>query len=79
MTPRGLTKDLAAAYVGLCASSFDQARTRGEYPNPTLPGGRYDVRLLDLAMDRLSGILTEGEAISPLQAWKATKNGAGRD
>jgi hypothetical protein len=75
LAPRGLHREAAAEYVGLSRSGFDQARARGDYPKPTLPGGRYDVRSLDLAMDRLSGILTEGEAQTPLEAWRA-KSGA---
>jgi hypothetical protein len=75
LAPRGLHREAAAEYVGLSLSGFDQARARGDYPKPTLPGGRHDVRLLDLAMDRLSGILPAGEALTPLEAWRA-KNGA---
>lgn len=71
LAPRGLHREAAAAYVGLSPSGFDQARLRKDYPNPTLPGGRYDVRLLDLAMDRLSGILCASEVSSPLDAWRA--------
>lgn len=75
LIPRGLTREGAAAYVGLSAAAFDKARLEQKYPGPTLPGGRYDLMLLDLAMNRLSGILTESEAASPLDAWR-TKRGA---
>lgn len=56
LEPRGLTREEAAAYVGLGARSFDDARKAGHYPAPTLPGGRYDRILLDRAMDNLSGV-----------------------
>ncbi len=57
--PRGVSRAQAAAYVGRSPSGFGEARRQGIYPNPTLPGGRYDLRLLDEAMDRLSGIRAE--------------------
>ena len=53
---RGLSRVEAAAYAGLSPSAFSAARRESIYPNPTLPGGRYDRKLLDEAMDRLSGI-----------------------
>jgi hypothetical protein len=56
LEPRGLPRAEAAAYVGLSPSAFSAARREGKYPNPTLPGGRYDRRLLDEVMNRLSGI-----------------------
>jgi hypothetical protein len=56
LEPRGLPRAEAAAYVGLSPSAFSAARPEGKYPNPTLPGGRYDRRLLDEVMNRLSGI-----------------------
>jgi hypothetical protein len=73
LTPRGLTREAAAAYVGLSPAAFDKARLENKYPGPTLPGGRYDLVLLELAMDRLSGILTASEAASPLDAWRRSR------
>ncbi len=73
LPPRGLTREQAAAFVGLGVTAFDKARAEGHYPHPTLPGGRYDRALLELAMSRMSGILTESEAASPLDAWRASR------
>jgi hypothetical protein len=73
LAPRGLTRQGAAAYVGLSPTAFDKARLEQKYPASTLPGGRYDIVLLNLAMDRLSGVLTEREAASPLDAWRMTR------
>jgi hypothetical protein len=73
LAPRGLTREAAAAYVGLSPAAFDKARLENKYPGPTLPGGRYDLVLLELAMDRLSGILTASEAASPLDAWRRSR------
>jgi hypothetical protein len=77
LDPRGLTRDQAAAYCGVSAARFDQGRERGEYPQPTLPAGRYDRRLIDLALDRLSGLAEVAAGAAPaapspddvLQAW----------
>ena len=74
LAPRGLTIAQAAALAGLGEASFAAARARGEYPNPTLPGGRVDRVLLEQAMDRLSGILTEREVTDPLAAWVSRRN-----
>jgi hypothetical protein len=70
LIPRGLTRNAAAAYVGLSPPAFDKARIEKKYPGPTLPGGRYDLMLLQVAMNRLSGILTDSEATNPLDAWR---------
>jgi hypothetical protein len=76
LPPRGLTREQAAAFVGLSPSGFDKARSEGHYPHPTLPGGRYDRALLELAMSRMSGILPASEPESPLDRWR-TSRGAG--
>jgi len=73
MQPRGLTREAAAAFVGLAKTSFDAARARGEYPDPTLPGGRYDRVVLEAAMNRLSGLVDEDDITKPLDAWRAKR------
>ncbi|WP_431858878.1 helix-turn-helix transcriptional regulator [Azospirillum sp.] len=59
---RCLTVDEAAEYVGLSAPSFERAIKAGLYPS-ALPLDRagiarnvWDVRALDRALDRLSGL-----------------------
>lgn len=71
--PRGLSIAQAAALVGLSLTAFAAARARGEYPNPTLPGGRIDRVLLEEAMNLLSGIRS-GHAADPLAAWESARN-----
>jgi hypothetical protein len=73
LAPRGLTREAAAAYVGLSPGAFDKARLDQKYPGPTLPGRRYDLVLLQIAMNRLSGLLTEGETANPLDAWRISR------
>jgi hypothetical protein len=73
LVPRGLTREAAAAFVGLSPSAFDKARMQGKYPAPTLPGNRYDRLLLEQAMNALSGITSECEAANPLDTWRATR------
>jgi hypothetical protein len=73
---RGLDRREAAAFVGLSPTAFDKARRENRYPPPTLPGGRYDRRLLDDTMDRLSGIRDGDEFISPLDGWR-NRRGSG--
>jgi hypothetical protein len=73
LVQRGLTLEQAAALVGLSKSGYKKRQRMGDYPSPTLPGKRYDRRLLEAAMDRLSGIRKEGEASSPLDDWRASR------
>jgi hypothetical protein len=72
MHPRGLTLEQAAAFVGLSKSGYNKGRQMGDYPGPTLPGRRYDIRLLQAAMDRLSGI-QGNDGSTPLEQWRATR------
>lgn len=73
LLPRGLTATAAAAYVGLSESRFAQARKEGKYPPPSLPGGRYDLHQLDQAMNSLSGIQSDHQHVTPLDAWRARR------
>jgi hypothetical protein len=56
--PRGLNVDQAAEYVGVSAPKFIDAVKAARYPEPIRHGKRqvWDLRALDLAMDRESGI-----------------------
>jgi hypothetical protein len=74
LTPRGLTREAAAAYTGLSVSAFDKARLEQKYPDPTLPGGRFDRVLLDDWMNKLSGLVAERECASALEQWEASRN-----
>lgn len=61
----------AAAFTGLSVSAFDKARRDGHYPGPTLPGGKFDRRLLEKRMDEISGIqISAGGQVSPLDEWR---------
>ncbi|MFG1463408.1 hypothetical protein V5F77_10955 [Xanthobacter sp. DSM 24535] len=70
LPPRGLTREAAAAYVGVCKATYDRERAKGTYPGPTLPGRKIDRYLLDEAANKLSGIMTDSEAHNPLDAWR---------
>jgi predicted DNA-binding transcriptional regulator AlpA len=58
LQPRLLGARLAAAYVGLSCAAFLRSVAEGRYP-PPLPDGRrrqWDIRALDEAIDRRSGL-----------------------
>ncbi|MBB4316117.1 hypothetical protein [Roseospira marina] len=57
--PRRMTRELAAYYVGVSPPTFDSRVKDGTYPKPHADG-RYDRRALDLAVDRQSGLDTNG-------------------
>jgi hypothetical protein len=73
LAPRGLTREAAAAYVGLSPAAFNKARLEQKYPGPPLPGRRYDLTLLNDVMNRLSGIEGESEVTNPLDAWRISR------
>jgi len=58
LVPRGLTLEQVAKFVGLSKSGYKNHQRVGDYPAPTLPGKRYDLRLVESTMDRLSHIET---------------------
>jgi predicted DNA-binding transcriptional regulator AlpA len=62
--PRLLDLDLAAAYVGLSSAVFARRVAEGDYPKPLAYGSRrqWDVRALDAAIDRLSGLAASSPA-----------------
>jgi excisionase family DNA binding protein len=56
LTPRLVTREAAAAYVCVSPNTFDKMVDDGRMPRPRLLGGKrraWDVRALDLAIDRL--------------------------
>ena len=73
ITPRGLSRNEAAAFAGVSVSSFDKARRERKFPNPTLPGKRYDLHLLQAAMDKMSGISTSDSPLDSLTLWRASR------
>jgi len=58
LPPRLLPMELAASYVGLSAATFLKAVRDGHYPPAIVDGKRkrWDIRALDAAVDRRSGI-----------------------
>jgi hypothetical protein len=74
--PRGVSKELATAYVGCeTLSSFNDWIRRGIMP-PPIPGTtKWDLRALDAALDRLSGLQpTIAPQASPYDEWKAAQD-----
>jgi predicted site-specific integrase-resolvase len=70
---RGMSGEEAANLYGLSRSAFQKARQEGRIPRPTLPGKRYDRILLEMEMNKLSGIV-ENES-KPLDEWRK-RNGS---
>ena len=71
LAPRGLSLDLAAAYVGLSPACFLAEVAAGRYPQPSRHGRTgsrkaqrrvWDREALDRAMSRLSGLEPDDEA-----------------
>jgi predicted DNA-binding transcriptional regulator AlpA len=60
---RGLSRELAAGYVGIGTTKFDELVADGRMPRPFKIDGRvlWDIRKLDAALDNLS----EGTVTNP--------------
>ena len=56
IAPRLLTKEQAAHYCGLSPSGLDAWVRAGIVPGPIAGTKRYDLRAIDMALDRHSGI-----------------------
>lgn len=56
LTPRLLSRDEAAAYARLSPAGFDAWVRAGRLPGPIPGTKRYDLKAIDAALDRLSGL-----------------------
>jgi len=72
--PRWLSRELAAAYVGVSATLFDQEVAAGKWPageRRGAKGGRvtWDRQALDLRSDRQSGLSSPEAALPDGNDW----------
>ena len=74
MTARCFSREDAAAYCGLTPDGFDDWRRRKLIPGPIQGTRRWDRKALDLALDKASGIQSEGGE-SPLDVWRRKRAG----
>lgn len=77
MSPRCLTKRAAAEHCGCqTLGAFDDWRRKGIVPGPIPGTTRWDIKALDAALDRASGLTTTpSDQLTPYQRWKAEQNG----
>ncbi len=72
-TPRLLSRQQAAAYCGVSLETFDDYRRRGIVPGPISGTNRWDRKLIDMWLDKASGIDANTE--TSLDEWRAKRNG----
>ena len=72
LEPRGLSREVGAAYCGLTPEGFDQWVKRGILPGPIPGTQRWDRKAIDLALDRASGLQLPQDDLtrSPYDQWK---------
>ena len=80
MPPRLLCKESAAAYVGLSPNAFEAEVAAGTFPEAfrlrTVRRALWDVRALDRALDRISGIeVGEDDWATREQRWAERRQG----
>jgi hypothetical protein len=68
--PRLVDEKEAAAGTGLDLATFRAWVASGKLPKPIADCGKYDVKAIDAALDRVSGLGGSGNA---LDAWRASK------
>ena len=77
--PRGLSAAAAAEYSGCrTVAAFRAWVRRGIMPKPMPGTRRYDRRVIDLALDRLSQISSQSLEVSAYGQWKRQNEGAAK-
>jgi predicted site-specific integrase-resolvase len=69
------TEKEAADAVGLELATFRAWVASGKLPKPIADCGKYDLKALDAAIDRISGL---GSPTNALDAWRAKGQGNAR-
>jgi predicted DNA-binding transcriptional regulator AlpA len=70
--PRLLTREQAANYCALSPQGFSDWVKKGRIPRPIPNTNRWDLKVIDAALNSLSGNLTEGTSeISDFDRWKS--------
>lgn len=73
LKPRLVSRTEAASYCGLKPSRFSELVKHGMMPR-AIPGtNKWDMRAIDLHLDKVSGIQQE-KPQSALERWKAQQN-----
>ena len=72
-TSRLLSRQQAAAYCSVSLETFDDYRRRGIVPGPISGTNRWDRKLIDLWLDKASGL--EASTETSLDEWRARRNG----
>ena len=71
--PRGITREAAACYCGLSKEGFDEWVKRGLVPGPIAGTQRWDLKAIDFALDRASGLRHPDESLSPFAEWNRNR------
>ena len=76
ITPRGLTREQAAAYCGCeTLAAFDEWVRKEIVPKAMLGTNRWDRKAIDRALDRRSGLIADAGANESYDEWLARHAG----
>lgn len=70
LVPRAVTREGAAFYCGLSKEGFDEWVRRGIVPGPIPGTQRWDLKAIDVALDRASGLIKADHTTSPFVEWE---------
>jgi hypothetical protein len=72
LPPRGLCREVAAAYVGVGVTLFDRMVADGRMPQPKVANGRnvWDRLALDVAFEGLPERQADGSTKEPVDAYE---------
>ena len=73
--PRLATEKEAAEYIGLDLTTFRVWVECGRLPRPIADCGKFDLKAIDAALDRISGLNVSSHA---LDAWREQRTLRGR-
>lgn len=69
LTQRLVGKKIAAKHCGVCIKTYDNWVSKGLVPSSLPHTNRYDLKALDLALDKLSGIEQQSEPEDEFETW----------
>jgi hypothetical protein len=73
---RLVTEREAADYIGLDLATFQSWVEYGRFPKPLVDCGKFDLKAVDAALDRISGL---GSSSNALDVWLQRRPGRGLD
>lgn len=73
-SPRLLTKQQAAGYLGVCAATLERWVAKGRIPGALPDLRKWDRASIDAAIDQMSGLGDAGRPVDAYSQWKQARD-----